>query len=128
MTKRCKTLPLIILFAQCNKMRVFETGLSVNERAAVGVGHAAARIAHNGVSGGGVPFHGAAKPWVDVSLGVGDHAELDRTSRRDFLGDVDLGQVFIDLFRTVRAAGDGGDSGFGKRAALDRLCHACRVL
>ena len=61
-----------------HKMRILKSGFAVAEREAGKVVHAAACGAQHGMAGRGVPFHGAAKAWLQVGLAAGEQAQFKR--------------------------------------------------
>src|SRR5882724_3729231 len=63
-----------------NEVRIVESRLAVCELGAVERRDPPARRDDDGVSGGGIPFHGAAKPRIEIGDALGDEAELQRAA------------------------------------------------
>jgi len=63
-----------------DEVRIVESRLAVCELGAVERRDPPARRDDDGVSGGGIPFHGAAKPRIEIGDALGDEAELQRAA------------------------------------------------
>ena len=50
--------------------------LSINERSSIQRNDTAAGSSQHCVSGGGIPFHGAAETWINVGFSCGNQAEF----------------------------------------------------
>ena len=82
--------------------------------------HPAAGAEEHRLAGGGVPFHGAAEPGVEVGLAGGDEAELERGAGGAEVGDGVAGDVVVGRLVAVRLGGDDDEGGRVGRADAER--------